>query len=195
MTINPLLRATTDREDVQANVLKDLQTRLAQLERAAGRFRGGAGAPSGTGSKGQWYYDLTNLRSYQSDGSGWIIMSEPTQNYAPNPAASAGTITSFSFTQGFFQRENGWCNWIVNIGCSNNGTGSGALVFDTPKTQVGLTNYLGSGRENAVVGHQIQVIGNAANLAIAFTYANGYPCGTGYSMFMAGRYVMATRYL
>jgi len=58
---------------------------VAELTAIPGRFPGttGSGAPGGTGTNGQWYYDTTNKRTYQSDGAGWIVMSELDQTYTP----------------------------------------------------------------------------------------------------------------
>lgn len=52
-----------------------------------------SGAPVGTGTAGDLYYDTSAKRTYQSDGTAWIIMSEPWQTYTP-------TLTSWSLGNG-----------------------------------------------------------------------------------------------
>lgn len=59
------------------SVIPAISARVAALEAAANGI--GAGAPAGTGTNGDTYWDITNKRLYRSDGTGWIIMAEPVQ--------------------------------------------------------------------------------------------------------------------
>lgn len=83
----------------------------------------GAGAPAGTGTAGDWYYDTTNKRSYQSDGTGWIIMYEPEQTYTPTTTnLSNGTGSTLT---GAFRRSVGECYVFIYM---NMGTGSAGSI-------------------------------------------------------------------
>lgn len=59
------------------SALRRLVARVVELELFAPIVA--AGAPAGTGTNGQEYWDTTSLRLYRSDGTGWIVMAEPNQ--------------------------------------------------------------------------------------------------------------------
>lgn len=82
-----------------------VDTRLDALELL---LSSGSGAPPGTGSNGQRYYDTTNERYYISDGVGWIIMYEPWQTDA-SPGFTNVTIGDGVWNTALYQRSNGNC--------------------------------------------------------------------------------------
>lgn len=95
----------------------------------------GSGAPAGTGSNGEWYYDTVADRAYMSDGVGWIVMYEPMQTYTPS-----STNISFGATStltGRFQRRAGRCigRFSLYMGASGTSAVMGtAPTIGLPKT-------------------------------------------------------------
>ena len=67
----------------QSTALALVNSQLSAAIAALGPQSLGAGAPAGTGSDGEEYWDTTNKRLYRSDGVGWIIMAEPGQAFTP----------------------------------------------------------------------------------------------------------------
>lgn len=153
----------------------------------------GAGAPSGTGTNGVWYYDTTNDRLYVSDGGGWIIMAEPNINtHSASPAPTTGAFTGAS-TSFNYRRSAGFVDFNMEIDITNNGTGAGSVAFTLP---VGTTQkHIGFGREMAVGGLMLNVYLGTSPSARIVKYDNGYPAATGYLLCVSGHYPMLTRYL
>lgn len=152
----------------------------------------GAGAPSGTGKDGWQYYDTTNHRLYQSDGTGWVIMSEPViASFVPNVASSVGVITTFAATYAYHRRD-GYCDWEGSIAITNNGTGAGLVSMSTPIDSA--QTAVGMGREILVTGFTLNVSKQAANAVQILNYDNTYPGGTGRNFQMGGTFRMITRY-
>lgn len=88
---------------------------------------------------GGFAYITATKTLYFSDGTGWIIMSEPSQSYAP-------TLTNISFGSGFshagnFQRSNGWCT--VNVLTNMGATSAGVITAPGPTWTLpaGITAY------------------------------------------------------
>lgn len=159
----------------------------------------GAGAPGGTGTAGDWYYDTTAKRAYRSDGAGWIIMSEPViTSFVPTVSAVTGTITTVGTKTFAYQRSNGWLDWEAYIGITTNGTGAGAVLITLPIAYVTLgQSILGFGREILVTGKMLNVQGGGASTTSASIcqYDNIYPASNGSALVVAGHYRMNTPYL
>jgi hypothetical protein len=102
----------------------------------------GEGAPTGTGTNGDEYWDLTNKRLYRSDGGGWIIMAEPQQAYSPVVTASTANPTAGATTAsyGWFQRSGGQCTWTASISDSGAGhtIGTGEYRINIPKNRLSI---------------------------------------------------------
>ena len=82
----------------------------------------------------------------------------------------------------------------IDIPITTNGTGAGAVLFSLSVASDSGSVFLGSFRENAVVGTMGQIGLGASTTAVMFTYNNAYPGGTGYRLFGAGSYRMASVY-
>lgn len=122
--------APTSAEAQYAQRLARDERRIADLERSAGRFPGGAGAPAGTGANGDWYYDATNDRLYLSDGVGWVIMYEPLQTYVPTWANV--TLGTGPTRTGEFKRCAGYCDFRVVLVLGTAGVLTGQPSFNLP---------------------------------------------------------------
>lgn len=100
-----------------------------------------AGAPAGTGSNGQWYYDTTNDRLYVSDGAGWIIMYEPEQSYTPTltnvTIGTGGTVT------GTYRRSGGTLDLKIVLTLGTSGVLTGQVQLSTPVALgVNMRNFI-----------------------------------------------------
>lgn len=165
---------------------------LALLDARYGSFTSGAGAPGGTGTKGQRYYDTTNDRLYLSDGGGWVITAEPTiTTFAPVVTTTAGVITTLGAVSMSYRRNDGWLAWNLSIAITTNGTGAGAVRFTLPKNAAAA--WAACGREVGVSGSQLSVTGAVATADIG-TYNNAYPGANGAVLLCSGQYPMTTRY-
>ena len=110
-----------------------------------GGYTTGSGAPAGTGSNGDEYYDYTNFRYYRSDGVGWIILSEPVQTFTPTLTQSA-TVTK-TVTEASYQRSNGRCRGNVQLAITSAGTAGNAVIFGLPIASAVLQySSIGGGR-------------------------------------------------
>lgn len=157
----------------------------------------GLGPPPGAGGAGQYYYDLSGMRTYRSDGIGWVIMSEPIQtSHTPTVSAGSGTITTVGTRTFAYHREDGWLDWEAFIGITTNGTGAGFIIFTLPIAAVAAgQSILGTGREILTNGNMLNVqAGTPASNAYVFFYNNTYPASSGCALVMGGRYRMTTRY-
>jgi len=161
---------------------------------ALGSMARNSGAPAGTGTNGDEYWDTAAQRLYRSDGTGWIVMAEPGQTFAPTVTAGAGTITAFGGQSFSYKRSDGWLDYWFNVIITTNGTGASSVNFTLPKAVVSGDNAIGFGRESSVTGAMLQVIAGGPG-ALIVTYANAYPAGNGYTLNVKGRYQMSTRYL
>lgn len=106
-----------------------LATDAAFTSRFAQRTKG-VGAPAGTGTAGDWYYDTTNKRSYQSDGGGWVIMSEPTQTYAPVLNQSGVRTTTVNY--GVYKRSDGWVKGAFRLAITAAGVAGVSIYASVP---------------------------------------------------------------
>lgn len=80
---------------------QEIEAYLATLDRR------GSGAPLGTGTSGDQYWDITNKRLYLSDGTGWIIMYEPIQ--VSVMSFNAGVTVGNGAAGGYYVRQAGFC--------------------------------------------------------------------------------------
>jgi hypothetical protein len=145
------------------------------------------------------------------DGTGWIILMEPTQTYTPtltNITLGNGTLT------GTYHRSDGWCDFAVSV------------VFGSTTTMgtdptIGLPVATNLIRENELsvamidlspvvryTGHNVAVAGGVASVVVQALTATGtyvsatqitatvpMTWATGDVLYVTGRYRMNTRYL
>ena len=120
----------------------------------------GSGNPFGTGSNGEWYYDISSDRLFMSDGVGWIVMYEPVQTVtATTTNISTGTNGSVKH---YYQRRGGRCACNTEIAFGTSGTKltltSGHTIV-LPKTPKRLMSF------SAIFYH--------GGLGSGFFYVNG----------------------
>lgn len=103
-------------------------------------IRSGIGAPAGTGTNGDQYYDTAAKRLYRSDGVGWIIMQEPEQTYTPLLV----NITLGSPGQqnvGRYTRSNGWVDFDWQVILGTGGTVTGNVSITAPVSISRMNRY------------------------------------------------------
>lgn len=164
---------------------------FAELARLS---RQGSGAPAAADAAkypGSSYYDTAAQTLYLSDGTGWIVMAEPTQTFATAVTSVTGTITTLGVVTMTYRRHDGWLSWNLSITITTNGTGAGAVRFTLPKNASAA--WAACGRETALTGSLLSVTGGLATADIA-TYNNAYPGGNGAVLLCSGQYQMTTRY-
>lgn len=102
---------------------------LARLGLSFPRSTNGTSATPPTATKlGERYYDETNLREWLWDGTGWIVMYEPDQTYAP----STTNISSATST-GRFNRSAGFCDFFAEVTLSGAGVVTGQPTISLPR--------------------------------------------------------------
>ena len=106
--------------------------------------------------------------------------------YTPTVTSLAGSITSYT-ASGIYSKVGNIVFVHVGVTITNNGTGSGAIVFTMPIT-VGTGNFIFDGRENAATGNQLHGIVSTGGNLNCYTYNNAYPGGTNYVIYMSGNY-------
>jgi hypothetical protein len=101
----------------------------------------GTTTPAGTGNDGDEYLNTTTSRWYRSDGTGWIIISEPPNSWTP--AWSQGVVISKASTQAKYMRSNGWCKGYFTLNSGNAGTAGQSILSSVPIAMNGLQGIIG----------------------------------------------------
>ncbi len=141
---------------------------------------------------GRRYFATDTLRDWLCDGTGWIIMSEPTiTTHAPNLVANAGTLTTVGAQSFRYSRSCGWVRWGASFAITTNGTGAGSLGFTLPVATA--SRVIGTGREDNLNGHMLNCTGSGTLGGIG-KYDNTYPGANGCLLNVGGSYEMASRY-
>jgi hypothetical protein len=144
------------------------------------------------------------------DGTGWIILMEPTQSYTPtlaNLTIGNGTLT------GIYHRSDGYCDFSVSVtfgSTTTMGTDptiglpvatnlirenelSVAMVDVSPVVRYTGHNVAATGGGSTVV---VQALASGANVfATSITATVPMTWTTGDALYVAGRFRMNTRYL
>lgn len=78
---------------------------------------------------GKYIYESDTLRTLMYDGTGWIIMDEPSQTFTPN--WSAGLTTTSGTNEGRYRRSGGWYDFFAKFtfGASSAVTGNVILTY------------------------------------------------------------------
>ena len=153
----------------------------------------------GTGEKvlaeGQTcYIEAAPNRLMIYDGAAWRpIDLDSWQAYTPTVTAATGSLTTVSATGAYC--TIGKTVFIrFNISITTNGTGASAIVMTLPFLQNGSyanNQTIGYARESSLTGNMLQVGTAASGFVNIFTYANGYPGGTGASILGTAIYEVA----
>jgi hypothetical protein len=160
-----------------------------------------------TGVKGLSIYETDTNRQWTHDGTGWVIMSEPTNTYTPT--LTRITLGNGGIT-GTYRRSDGYCDWTVRLDFGTTTTmGSNPLIsapvnsfngWEWDITPVELYNPGGRfyGVTYAANFSQVGLIAynSAGTYAIGATVESTVPFtwGNGCVVLIAGRYRMTTRY-
>lgn len=145
---------------------------------------------------GQRWYDAASRIEYQFDGTGWVVMSEPTIiTFVPVLSSNNGAGTPTFGTPDFrYHRRDGWVDWAAVIPIVVNGAGTtGAVTMTLPIATATGSWLVGTGREDVATGNVLQVLGSGTATWI-YNFNNTYPGGNGYTFRLAGAYQMVTRY-
>lgn len=155
-------------------------------------------------------FQLDTQQRKEWDGTGWTIMSEPSQSWAPT-FNSGVTIGNGSWTVGWYKRGDGFIDFkaefmlgstssvsgspILNAPIAAFGTGPGDVWNELGDSSAGLvfSAYAGVGSTSTFTAY-VQVVSGtyafttAATSSVPFTWAVGDVYRAG------GRYRMTTRY-
>lgn len=122
----------------------------------------GAGAPPANGvAPGQLWYDQTNLRQYQWDGIGWIIMSEPPiATFVPQVDQGASTNIAKTINLHQYHRLNGFCEVYFWLTLTAGGTAGSIVTVSQPIGSANSSLSVGSGLvydANTTIRYVVQV--------------------------------------
>lgn len=167
----------------------------------------GAGAPGGSGTNGQWYYDTTGSRAYRSDGTGWIIMSEPDVAWVP---VIGGITIGNGVKTGSYHRSDGWIDiaGVFTLGTTSAVTGDLSITLPINSGTAinpgwfkghmgGVTGESPGLMVQTSVSSVLMRAMNAAGTYIAQTVVTNlipFTWATGDRISIAGRYPMTTKY-
>ena len=111
--------------------------------------------------------EVERLRVKESPGA-WL-------DWTPYVEASVGSLTSYT-SSGRYCRIGKVVTCYLYITITDNGTGSVAISTNLPVPMV--YGAIGTGRENAITGDQLQLLASGTTINI-FNYENAYPAVTG----------------
>ena len=180
-------------------------------ESAAGRIRVVTSGTRPTGVDryvGQRIFESDTGRELLYDGTGWVIMSEPTQTYTP---ALTNVTLGNGTNSGQYHRSDGYVDFATQLVLGSTSAITGAVAIGLPINAGGLTGgnampaqcllfdasvglVLGVALVNgttAVYPSYLSSLAGAAtsvNTTTPFTWANGD------AIWIKGRYRMTTRY-
>lgn len=141
-------------------------------------------------------FEADTGRELTYDGTGWVIMSEPTiTTYVPTITALSGTFTTISATMRYY-RSNGWLYYGMAISCTTVGSAASGVVATLPVNALaGDDPAAGFGR-NPSTGIMLQATltsGPPSSLTI-LTATGTFPITSGQANVVKGFYQMTTRY-
>jgi hypothetical protein len=105
-------------------------TPYADIE--AGRITVHTAATRPTGSdryEGKWIYETDTDRTLFWDGTGWVIMAEPTQTYTPTWTNLSSTTPTVDFR---YHRQDGYCEIVGRYVLGSAPSVTGLIGFSTP---------------------------------------------------------------
>lgn len=175
----------------------------------------GAVYTSGTRPTGADLYEGLHIwetdtdRWWVYDGTGWIIMAEPTVSYTPtltNITLGTGTVSAS------YHRSDGWCDYSLRLTFGSSTSIAGGCTISLPvaystgdewhTTQVLFYDsnvaqrYYGMTYANSTTTVGLVAINAGATYALGASVTNTVPFtwATGDLIVFTGRYRMATRY-
>lgn len=174
---------------------------------AAARPGSGGGAPAPTA--GAMYYATDTQTLSQYDGSGWVILSEPSQTWTP-------TVSSLTVGNGTttarYKRSDGYCDFVYRLDFgSTSAMGTNPIIalpfnaFDLNEGETFTVELFSPGGRHYGVSYAASTstigllawntagayaVGNIVTPLIPFAWG-----AAGFIIVISGRYRMATRYL
>ena len=183
-------------------------------ESDSGRIKVVTSATRPTGASryiGQHIYETDTDRRLYFDGTGWVVMSEPSRSYAPSLAGV--TVGTGGIVDGYYHRSDGFVDFNAYVYLGS----SGFSVASAPV--IGLPFAYSSGREfevltcllydnstggryqawvnaNSTTTVAITCINTAGSYAIyaAITSTTPFTWAANDAIVLAGRYRMGSRY-
>lgn len=160
---------------------------------------------------GRWIFETDTLRTLYYDGTGWVIMDEPTQTYSPtwgNLTVNDGTLTAN------YHRSGGFCDLFISLTFGGTTSITGNVTVTTPIAaayqtvldyagiQASFYDNSGSQLYPLVTFNSSTTLINLYAMASASTYVNISPFsatvpvayGSSDRIALAGRYQMTTKY-
>lgn len=107
-------------------------------------------------------------------------------SWSPTITSSVGTITTVGTVLALYLKIGRTVHWRANITITTNGTGSGVIQVPLPFNAAALQS-IGSGRENAVTGKQLQVWSSTSPASVQF-YDGTYPGANNAQLLIGGVY-------
>lgn len=163
---------------------------------------------------GQRIYETDTSRELTYDGTGWIIMSEPSQSWTP---ASYSNLTIGNATvAGYSHRSDGHCDIGLKITFgSTTSIGAGSPTYLTLPYEMHTTNPvwdqfsvqlndvslgqvfggLGGFYSSTTLALYAQIISASSSILQNLSSTAPFTWATGDIIYVGGRYRMATRYL
>jgi hypothetical protein len=160
--------------------------------------------------EGYTYYATDTERVRLCDGTGWVIMSEPSQSFTPTWAS--GLTTTSGTNVGTYKRSDGWIDVQAQFTFGASSAVTGNVVFQypiaafatptTPQFQAAFfdtsasTTFSACATTPSTTQVSLCAVGAGATYAsIAFlTSTIPFAWGTGDTITVAARYRMTTRY-
>lgn len=166
---------------------------------------------------GKYIYESDTSRTLMYDGTGWVIMNEPTQSFTP--AWPTGLTTTSGTNTGNYKRSDGWIDINVRFtfGASSAVTGSVSMtlpinaVSGVNPTQFSVAfydssavlTYLGANATPntttlTLTTPQVNAAAASTTYVPEVTLSSTVPFGAAFAsgdvIYVSGRYQMTTRY-
>lgn len=143
---------------------------------------------------GRTIYETDTNRMLQYDGTGWVILAEPSQSFTMSVSAGSGTFTLLGDQAFTYNRHDGWLTWEAQIEITTNGSAGSYVITSLPVAPLIANMHLGNGKERVAGLHLMTVHAFVGASALILKYDGSYPGGSGNSLWMSGSYPMLSRY-
>ena len=160
--------------------------------------------------EGMTFYETDTDRLYLYDGTGYIILDEPTQSWTPT---FSNTTTGNGTKTGTSRRSGGWVDFTALFTLGSTSAVSGAITFTLPyaaalvingtfnvsAVDIGTNSYPGTNDTTTAGGSTCLIYVTLASGTYAsvaqFSSTVPFTFGSGDKIAVSGRYQMNTRYL
>jgi hypothetical protein len=113
--------------------------------------------------------------------------------WTPTPVSGTGTVTTFGTCSGKYVKVGNQITLYGLISITTNGTGATSINFGGIPylNSAAFQSCVGAGRESAVSGKMLQVVGSSTSVFGIFNYDNTYPGGNGTALYFTVSYQTA----